>query len=283
MEKTKPKVYYFYTSFYSQKVLMFLNEKEVDFDAQVVNLASREHQSAWYLAINPRGEVPAMTVGEEIINGSDAILDYLEKNNLGKKSIYPSDPDQLSKHNYFIEKFAPLPIDAITYGTAYFPNVRTVKKGPVKWPFTIFMKHVMDQRSSDLRKKAAENAGTPAEAVLLAKADEHDKRHHLFSTETEHRRMLTEMNELLDEVEKELDSHKEMKWLVGDSFTAADCILAIILKRLYWLGHEDYMDAEHRPALAAWWDRAKNRECFIKSTWEPNIFLHMLKTKIGLI
>lgn len=262
---------------------MFLNEKEVEFEGHVVNLVGGETQSPWYLGINPRGEVPAMTVGDKIINGSDNILDYLENNKVGKESMYPTDPEQLTKHKYFLDKLNPLPIDAITYGTAFFPDIRTVKKYPIKWPLTKFMKDTMVNRSATLRKKAAENAGTPAEAVLLAKAEEHDRRTYLFTNEEEHKRMLQEAKDILDEVEKELTSHKDVKWLIGEKFTVSDCILAIVINRLHFLGHEDYMAADVRPMLAAWWGRVKARKSFINSTSQPNILFYVLKTKIGLV
>ena len=53
---------------------MFLNEKEVEFDGQVINLPGGETQSSWFLEINPRGEVPSLKIDGKIINGSDNIL-----------------------------------------------------------------------------------------------------------------------------------------------------------------------------------------------------------------
>ena len=281
--ETRPTLYYFYTSFYSQKVLMFLNEKEVEFDGQVINLLGGETQSSWFLEINPRGEVPSLKIDGKIINGSDNILEYLETNDLGKQSLRPTNKGLVSKHDYFLDKLNPLPIDAITYGTAFFPDIRTVKKFPIKWPMTKFMKDTMVNRSAILRQKAAENSGTPAEAVLLAKAEEHDKRTFMFTDEDEHRRMLQEVKDILDEVEKELSLHKDVSWLIGDQFSVADCVLAIVINRLHFLGHEDYMAPAVRPLLSAWWARVKNRKSFMNSTKQPNIILHMLKTKIGLV
>ena len=282
--ENKPTLYYFYSSFYSQKVLMFLKEKEVEFKGHIVNLANGETHSDWYLQINPRGEVPSMRFGDEIINGSDDILHYLETNKLGKeKSLYPTDSEFLSKHNYFVERLNSLPIDAITFGTAFFPNIRRHKKFPIKWPTTKPMKKMILNRSENLRKKSAENSGTPAESILLAKADEHDKRIHLFTNEEEHKLLLREVQTALDEIERELVSHKGYLWLINDDFSVADCILAILLKRLHTLGHEDYMASNVRPLLASWWSRAKTRKSFVESTKVPNIPFFMLKTKLGCV
>ena len=287
--ETKPTLYYFYTSFYSQKVLMFLKEKEVDFQAHMVNLPDGETQSDWYLQINPRGEVPSLKVlslesGERNINGSDNILQYLETNKIGNgKSLYPTDPEFLSKHNYFVERLNSLPIDAITFGTAFFPNIRRKKKLPIKWPFTKKLKSNILNRSETLRKKAKENSGTPAESVLLSKAEEHDKRIHLFTNEEEHKLLLREVQTILDEIEKELVSHKGYLWLINDEFSVADCILAILLNRLHFLGHEDYMASNVRPLLASWWGRVKDRKSFLESTKQPNIPFFILKSKLGCV
>ena len=282
--ETKPTLYYFYTSFYSQKVLMFLKEKEVVFKGHIVNLPAGETQSRWFLEINPRGEVPSLKIGDEIINGSDHILEYLEKNNLGtRRSLCPTDPEFVAKHNYFVERLSSLPIDAITFGTAFFPNIRRVNKFPIKWPLRKQMKDTILNRSANLRKRAAENSGTNTESVLLEKADEHDKRIHLFTNEDEHKLLLREVQTILDEIEKELLSHKGYLWLINDEFSVADCILAIVLKRLHFLGHEDYMASNVRPLLASWWGRAKVRKSFVESTKQPNLPFFILKSKLGCV
>ena len=48
-------------------------------------------------------------------------------------------------------------------------------------------------------------------------------------------------------------------------------------------GTPDYMAPEVRPLLSGWWGRVKSRKSFMNSTKQPNIILHMLKTKIGLV
>ena len=277
--ETKPLLYYFYTSYYSQKTLMFLIEKGIDFDVEVVNLPGQETQSAWYLCINPKGEVPAMRHGEKIITGSDEILEYIENNNLGAQSLYPVNTAEAKKHKLWMSKLVPLPIGPLTYGIAYHPHLRQVQKGPIIGSQIARMKSFMDNRSAILRQKAAENAGTPAESALLTKAAGHDKQHHLFTSEVEYKRMLKEMNEILDEIEAELAAHKEKSWLLGDCFTAADCILAICLNRLFWIGHESYVINDKRPLLKGYWDAIQSRHSFARATYVPNLALYMLKDK----
>ena len=279
---TKPTLYSFYTSFYSQKTLMHLYEREIEFDKHIVNLAGDETQSNWFLKINPRGEVPAMKFGDEVITDSENILQYLESNKIGK-SLFPTDEERLSKHNEFRERLVAVPVEYITYGTAFHPHVRNNPKMPIKWPLTKMMKDKMLYRCENLRKRAAENKGTPAETELLAKAEEHEKRLHLYTSEDEHKKMLQELKTLLDDVEKELDSHKDSQWLINDDISSADCLLAILLNRLDFLGHEDVMAANVRPCLASWWGRVKARKSFVEATKAPNLPLYILKSKLGLI
>ena len=259
---------------------MFLYQKGVDFETEIVNLPGQETQSPWYLKINPKGEVPALKHGDTIISGSDEILEYLEKNEIGAKSLYPSGVDEAKRHAYWMTKLVSLPIGPITYGTAYHPDIRKVKKGPVIGSNITRMKNFMDNRSAVLRQKAVENAGTPAEAALLAKAEDHDQKLYLFTSEVEYKRMLKEVNDLLDEVEAEFEAHKSFT-LNGKMFTAADCILAVTLNRLHWIGHEDYVINKKRPQITKYWRNAlPHREAFVKSTYCPNLMVYMLKDKM---
>jgi len=91
---------------------------------------------------------------------------------------------------------------------------------------------------------------------------------------------LKEMNDTLDEIESELGSHKEKPWLVGDVFTAADCILAVSLNRLHWIGHENYVINDKRPLLTQYWHEVQARDTFVDSTYVPNLALYMLKDTI---
>ena len=258
-----------------------MHEKGIDFEPYVVNLPGQETQSSWYLQINPKGEVPALKHGDKIISGSDKILDYIETQPLGKRSLVPSDVAEAKRDQYWLSKLEQLPIGPLTYGTAYHPNIRKVQKAPIIGSRIPQMKNFMDSRSAILRQRAAENAGTPAESVLLEKAETHDKQQYLFTSEVEYKRMLKEMNETLDDIEDELSSHTRKSWLTGGSFTASDCILAVTLNRLHWIGHEDYVVNDQRPLLEQYWNKLQSRESFIKSTYVPNLALYMLKDKIS--
>ena len=85
-----------------------------------------------------------------------------------------------------------------------------------------------------------------------------------------------------DEAEKELASHTHVLSLLEDTFTMEDCIIAIVLNCLQFLGHGDYMSPKARRELSAWWRRVKIRESLIGSANEPNIPKYMLRAKLVL-
>lgn len=169
-------------------------------------------------------------------------------------------------------------------------------------------------RSTVLRQRALENP-LAAEA-LNAKADRHDTRLKLFTDESENRKLLAHMERVLDEVERELAGRKKGKgdlrnsgralhsfttvlyglnvhfdflklpvskiqtflgeFLVSDWFSAADCVLSVILNRLAFLGYEEFWAKDKRPNIAEYFEVVKQRESFKKSTSIPNVPLLMI-------
>lgn len=54
-----------------------LNEAGVDYEPRKVNLAEKANQKSEYLAINPKGRVPALAIDGFILTEASAILSYL--------------------------------------------------------------------------------------------------------------------------------------------------------------------------------------------------------------
>ncbi|MCC2111865.1 MAG: maleylacetoacetate isomerase [Hyphomicrobiales bacterium] len=90
------KLYTYFRSSAAYRVRIALNLKNIDHDLVPVHLVrdGGEHRKPDYLARNPQGRVPALTVsvpgGEETLIQSSAILEYLEE-------VYP-DPPLLPGH-----------------------------------------------------------------------------------------------------------------------------------------------------------------------------------------
>ena len=54
-----------------------LTEAGIDFETQKVDFATDEQKSPAYAAINPKGRVPALIIGDHILTETGAILEYI--------------------------------------------------------------------------------------------------------------------------------------------------------------------------------------------------------------
>lgn len=71
------KLYYHPISTYSQKVLIALYEKGLDFDPEVVQLMDPDGR-ANYLEIYPMGKIPCLFDGEQMVPESSIIIEYID-------------------------------------------------------------------------------------------------------------------------------------------------------------------------------------------------------------
>jgi glutathione S-transferase len=60
-------------------VLLALTVKRVPYASKLLQLSKKEHKTAEYLALNPRGKVPCIRDGEFVLYESLAILTYLDR------------------------------------------------------------------------------------------------------------------------------------------------------------------------------------------------------------
>ncbi|MCQ0988436.1 glutathione S-transferase family protein [Jiella marina] len=67
-----------------------LEEAGADFEAVRVDFRANEQRSPGYLAINPKGRVPALVVGEDVITENPAILRYVARA-FPQAGLWPSD------------------------------------------------------------------------------------------------------------------------------------------------------------------------------------------------
>jgi glutathione S-transferase len=66
---------------YAWRVMLALEHKGIAYESRLLSFTAREHKSARFLAINPRGQVPAIRDGDYCLHESLAILWYLERRN----------------------------------------------------------------------------------------------------------------------------------------------------------------------------------------------------------
>lgn len=69
----------------SWRVLLALELKQLPYESHQLKLSEKEHRSADFLALSPRGTFPILRDGDRVIRDSLAILNYLE-------SVHPEPP-----------------------------------------------------------------------------------------------------------------------------------------------------------------------------------------------
>jgi glutathione S-transferase len=84
------KLYYHPLSTFSRRVRIALAEKQIAYEAIVVDMAQREHKDAAYLALNPYGRVPTLEEDGFVLYESTAILNYLDATR-AEPPLVPSD------------------------------------------------------------------------------------------------------------------------------------------------------------------------------------------------
>ena len=88
------KLYYFPLSTYSQKVLIALYEKGIEFDAEITNLFDPEVASG-FREIYPMGKIPLLIDDEHMVPESSIIIEYLD--NMAAPALISGDADQSRK------------------------------------------------------------------------------------------------------------------------------------------------------------------------------------------
>ena len=73
------------------RVRIALNLKGIRYQQVLVNLLNKEHRSDLYLATNPQGLIPSLTVGDQVITQSMAIIEWLEET-YPQPPLLPNDP-----------------------------------------------------------------------------------------------------------------------------------------------------------------------------------------------
>ncbi|CAH0584310.1 unnamed protein product [Chrysodeixis includens] len=264
-----------YYSFYSQKVLMALYEKNIEFEPLFIDITKGEQYSSWFLKINPRGEIPVLKVKEEVIPDSTRILDYLEfflDSDLPPLVNVSTDSKVLNNINRFRDMIEALPAGLITVGSFFHPHLSGSPKLPFILPVREILKSGDLSNSNNLRKLAEENP--EAKSILLYKAEIQDRKHEIIMNEEEYTKVLNVIDQVLTHVENQLKEQPEGNWLCCENFSIADINLAILLQRLWELGYEGRYWAEgKRPLLEHYYERVKQRESFKKTM--PNLPVHL--------
>ena len=75
----------------AHKVRLTLTEREIAFESRLLNLMAKENLRPEYLKLNPKGVVPTLVHGDNIVTESTVICEYLE-DSFPENPLMPSSP-----------------------------------------------------------------------------------------------------------------------------------------------------------------------------------------------
>lgn len=83
---------------YVQRAAIVLAEKGVPFERIDIDL---DNKPEWFLAISPRGKVPLLKIGEDVLFESAAIVEYLDE--VYQPRLHPEHPVTRARHRAWME------------------------------------------------------------------------------------------------------------------------------------------------------------------------------------
>ncbi len=88
------KLYYHPISTYSQKVLIALYEKGLEFESEIVHLMDPDAR-AEYLSVYPMGKIPCLVDGDQLVPESSIIIEYIDA--MAEPRLIKGDADKTRK------------------------------------------------------------------------------------------------------------------------------------------------------------------------------------------
>jgi len=234
----------------SQKVRLCLAEKGISWTSKPVNLRDGEHQQDWYRALNPRAVVPTLIDGDQPIQESTVINEYLEAK-FPSPALMPGDPFGAAKVRLWTKQVDDSIHDGCIAVLAYAVAFRTVllnnKEAAIRQ-----LDQIPDAFKRERRRDILER-GLDSIHVKIA---------------------VMRMDHLFADIDAALSSSA---WLAGDEYSLADLSLVPYVTRIADL---DLLQmTAGRPRVLAWFERCKERPSYTEGVtkWEDHGVLAMMK------
>lgn len=230
------KLYHANHSTCSQKVRLCLAEKGLDWESELVNLATNEHLTPEYLALNPNGVVPTLIHDGAVITDSGVICEYLEEV-FSDVPLLPSEPTERAIVRAWIRYLDEVPTAAVrvpSFNMAFLPRYDGLDDDA-------FQKEQADIRP--LRKHFYEKMGRKG------------------FDDNEVDNALEQLSATISRMEARLQDNP---WLSGAELGLADFIAAPLMDRLDDLNLEELWQ-KSSPRVTDWFERLRSRPSFAKA------------------
>ena len=232
-------LFHFSGSACSQKLRIFFNIKNINWNSHVINLIKQEQFSKWFLGINPRGLVPTLVHDGDVHIESNEIMAYL---------------DDVYKDN----KLFPIDlIDEINKDLAFEDSLHHDLR---RLTFRYIIPHALGKKNP-----STIDAKEHFEGTIQGKADENKSKEILFwknhyqngITDDEIIESANKFKNIYEDFDKTL---KNQKYLKGDEFTVVDLAWYVSTKRLAMAG----IPIEKYKNVQKWFSNLDNDENFKK-------------------
>ncbi|XP_070573634.1 ganglioside-induced differentiation-associated protein 1-like [Ptychodera flava] len=261
-------LFYHFSSYYCQRSLLTMEEKGLAFKKRLMLPQVHENLEPWYLDINIKGEIPALTHGDHSVSDSNQILDYLDKAFPESQRLQPDErTPEGKKVQQWRNQIDDVKIELLTVGSIRYRNELT-----------------KNALAPGVILKIAEGSGKNPGAMYGPFMQKYPKYKEVYEKKIAKWRSLREryndydqvvgeikrLDVIFDEIEKQLQETKsqsgsgEEHWLLGHTFTAADVYLAVLLNRVKYVGLLHHFHGS-KPLLTAYYERLHQRETFLKS------------------
>lgn len=219
----------------TQKVLITLAEKRLDYGTRAIDLFVNEQFQPWYLAINPKGVVPALVHDGHVVIESTLICEYLDEA-FPAPPLMPGGPHGRARARLWSK--------AVDEGL--FEATRELS-------FSAMFRQRMRDMSAEQREGRFRNVGDPV------------KRARFMSTYE----LGVDSPFVYEGIGKYEIAFKTMDqdlaaggpWLLGTQMTLADINMMPFVARLAYLDLLDVWVAE-RPRVRDWWARVQEVPSF---------------------
>lgn len=225
------KLYTARNSICTQKVLITLMEKALEWEQHDVDLFRNEQYSPEYLKLNPKGVVPTLVHDGDIVNESTLICEYLDE-------VVPEPPLRPAR----AADKARMRIWSKFIDEGIFEATRELS-------FSAMFRERMRNMTEEQRGGRFRNVGNPEKrARFVSTYEQGVESPYVYYGIAHFEKMFATM-------EKDLAGND---WLVGGAFSLADINLMPFVARLDKLALLDAWTAE-RPNVRSWWARVRER------------------------
>lgn len=227
----------------TQKVLFTLSEKRLPFETRNIDLFAGEQYRPEYLAINPKGVVPALIHDGAVVTESTLICEYLD-DTFPEPRLIPASP----RERTLMRKWSKLVDEAL------FEATRELS-------FSAMFRERMRAMTDAQREARFTNVGDPGKrARFISTYELGVESPYVFQA-------IAAFEGAFRDMEKAL-AQSSSGWLVGSSMTLADINMMPFVARLAYLQLLDVW-LDRRPLSQGWWAAVQELPSFRTAIRDP--------------